>query len=373
MKQSLFVLISMLCSFGLFAQESRDVTLSGKVYRPHDTLVLTKHGGDVRYQGVEIPIRADSTFEYTFSYDYIEEYQLAFRSELNKGSWMPIRFFTEGNEIQFTLYPQEQFEKNVVEGSSISKQQLAFYEDYMENFANRLNKWYGELNAPDQGDSKKEEAKKNIDAIWQEVKLWERDYFLRKPALFGYYEFYSILRNLDNNPYTNDELLDLQKFWTDNYPDHPIKAATDKLLYAHIGMGQGGTYVDIPLIGEDSNDDLSSIVGKHKYTLLDLWSPWCGPCIRKSKKVKELYPQLHNNGLEVVGVIGGVNEVEDYIYAKEKYSYPWSVYREMNNENDVWLKYGIPNAGGGQFLIDSKGKVVAVNPAPETILGLITY
>ena len=47
--------------------------------------------------------------------------------------------------------------------------------------------------------------------------------------------------------------------------------------------------------------------------------------------------------------------------------YPWENLVELNDVEQIWVKYGIGNAGGSEFLIDEKGIVVAVNPSIEEV------
>lgn len=47
---------------------------------------------------------------------------------------------------------------------------------------------------------------------------------------------------------------------------------------------------------------LSSYVSRNRYTLIDFWASWCGPCRREMPTVVKAYNTFHGKGLEVVGV-----------------------------------------------------------------------
>lgn len=51
--------------------------------------------------------------------------------------------------------------------------------------------------------------------------------------------------------------------------------------------------------------------------------------------------------------------------AVKKDGYPWLSLLELNDKNQIWLKNGVSNAGGGGFLIDDEGTILAVYPDAE--------
>lgn len=112
---------------------------------------------------------------------------------------------------------------------------------------------------------------------------------------------------------------------------------------------------------------VSSYINKNKLTLIDLWAPWCGPCIKKSRDVQEIYDEIKPKGFGVIAVIGGIEDEEQYYKAIQKYDYPWGMFMELQNKNQIWEKYNISKSGGSQFLIDRKGEIRAINPSTEEI------
>ena len=45
--------------------------------------------------------------------------------------------------------------------------------------------------------------------------------------------------------------------------------------------------------------------------------------------------------------------------------------KERNDTNEIWMKYRIPNAAGGTFLIATHGIILAVNPTAEEIESIL--
>ena len=66
---------------------------------------------------------------------------------------------------------------------------------------------------------------------------------------------------------------------------------------------EGKPFTDFSIETEDGNKiSLSDYVGKGKYTLVDFWASWCGPCRTETPVLAEVYNQYKDKGLEVLGV-----------------------------------------------------------------------
>lgn len=153
--------------------------------------------------------------------------------------------------------------------------------------------------------------------------------------------------------------------------DHPLRARANDLYTALSSIKEGEPYIDITLESlEGKAIELSQIMDKNKYTLLDLWSPWCRPCISKSKLIEANYARIQDK-LQVISVVGGIKNVESARNAINKYQYPWSSYVEVLDKHSIWLKYGMRNAGGAQVLINTDGRILAINPSIDAILDVL--
>ncbi|MEE8156181.1 MAG: TlpA disulfide reductase family protein [Phycisphaerales bacterium] len=65
-----------------------------------------------------------------------------------------------------------------------------------------------------------------------------------------------------------------------------------------------------PIVGEPypfkltdlNGNEISTDNWKGKVILMDFWATWCGPCVAEMPKLKKLYADYHDRGLEVVGI-----------------------------------------------------------------------
>jgi thiol-disulfide isomerase/thioredoxin len=111
--------------------------------------------------------------------------------------------------------------------------------------------------------------------------------------------------------------------------------------------------------------NLSELI-KGKVALVHLWASWCGPCRRHGMEMIPLYEAYKDKGFTVVG-IAREQKKESMLNARNRDNYPWTDLLEMNDKNGIWTKFGIGNAGGGEFLVDAEGNFLAVKTSPEEV------
>lgn len=78
---------------------------------------------------------------------------------------------------------------------------------------------------------------------------------------------------------------------------------TAKRINALKTTKEGMPFVNFSIEQEDGSKlSLSDYVGKGKYTLVDFWASWCGPCRGEIPVIAEVYNQYKDKGLEVVSI-----------------------------------------------------------------------
>ena len=129
----------------------------------------------------------------------------------------------------------------------------------------------------------------------------------------------------------------------------------------------GGHYVDFEAPDlEGCKVKLSDVI-KGKVAIIDLWASWCMPCRAKAKAMIPLYEKYKDRGFKIVGVAREFKNTDRMKQAIKQDGYPWLQLVELDDGYQIWTRYMLGNAGGGVFVVDRDGKILAVNPKPEEV------
>lgn len=105
---------------------------------------------------------------------------------------------------------------------------------------------------------------------------------------------------------------------------------------------------------------LASVVGTNKYTLLQFWASWCGPCRKEIPLLKKLYKIYRSKGLEIVSFSIDANK-NSWQRASEDEGFTWPNISDLKAmDSEVYKKYPI-NGIPANVIIGRDGKIVASN------------
>ncbi len=394
--------------FNCSSEKKNNLELYGKVIGTDaKSIMLIKPNQDTRFDSIiEIPI-IDGKFQYKTELQNPEVVNLAFAESVRNGAYRPMPLFLENEKIDLTIYPEEEFDKNIVEGGNLNAQYKKYRQSFEDKFNSRIkplqdsirslykNDEYhsdrakllytelkelknqdekvvvynkiDDLNKAAQNLSTKAKVQEDkLKLIYEEQKMFQQEYTENNPTLVSY----SFL--LDNLIY-NKESLDINlakiKFHilSKANPNHPYNYLASNLINAIENIKVGKKYSDFSAPDLYGNEIKLSdkIIGK--ITLLDLWATWCGPCIVKSKTMVPLYNEFKDKGFIIIGVAGEFKNTDRLVKFLEKEKWAWLNLVELDRKNDIWQKYGVDGGGGGMFLIDEEGTIIAKDPTSEEV------
>lgn len=163
----------------------------------------------------------------------------------------------------------------------------------------------------------------------------------------GYFAFTNIAYEL--TPAQLDSILQV-------HPEYLAYSRIQKLQAMNENLkatAPGSKFKDFTIEG-DSTVSLSQYVGKGKFTLVDFWASWCGPCRREMPVIKELWDAYHSKGLDVVGVAVW-DKPEDTEEAIRQLGLPWpQIINAQNVATDIYGISSIPHI----MLIGPDGTII---------------
>lgn len=148
------------------------------------------------------------------------------------------------------------------------------------------------------------------------------------------------------------------------------KQLGERLLAAK-GDLTGQPYKDfVSTTPEGAELSLKDILTQNKYTLVDFWASWCGPCRKENPHVVKTYEAFKAKGFTVLSVSLDDNS-ERWKAAIEQDGMPWHHVSSLKGWKEPAAQlYGV-RAIPQNILIDAQGKIVATNLRGETLFNKV--
>jgi len=366
-----------------------------------DTIILIKATENIRYAQTFIPI-VDSSFSSKLTIPQIEAYEMVYQDDYNKGGMRPIIIFPEKGEITCTLFPSREIKKNELSGA-LNKEYYNYQKSFEEIFPQKYRPFYDsimKLRTTDDyyndelkqlshqlENEKNEETRlkifikldhaeitadglsqkatfyrNKIDSLNTEANTWKYNYIENNISPISYYLMYLDLERISYMLMDIEYIKKAYSIYSKKLPEHPYTQLIGEMLNSYEKIKVGGVYTDFSAPDLKGNIIKLSDVIKGKYALIDLWSSWCGPCIKSSRTMIPVYEEYKDKGFTVCGVAAEINNTDQMIKRIEHEKYPWINLVDINHKNQIWFKYGIENSGGSIFFVDPDGIILAINP-----------
>lgn len=167
--------------------------------------------------------------------------------------------------------------------------------------------------------------------------------------------------------YTDAQKKELMDLFAEKGPDMPNYKNLVAQQKAEESTGIGAQYTDIVMqTPEGKTIKVSDYVSKNKYTLIDFWASWCGPCLKEMPNVVNAYNKFHDKGLEIVGVSLD-NKKEAWVAAIKKQNMPWPHMSDLKGWESAGAAAYNVRAIPANVLISQNGKIVAKDLREEAL------
>ncbi len=138
-------------------------------------------------------------------------------------------------------------------------------------------------------------------------------------------------------------------------------------LLAKAETSEGKHYKDFEVTYDGKVQKLSDYVKPGRYTLVDFWASWCGPCIRQTKVIKQLYEKYKDRGLDVVGVAVW-DEVPNTLAAIKSHHLDWPCILDAQTiPTDLYGISGIPCI----LLINPEGIIISRDKQSQELIDAV--
>lgn len=156
------------------------------------------------------------------------------------------------------------------------------------------------------------------------------------------------------------ELTKIQSYFnalTDNVKKSKSGQKVQKLLDAITSVEVGKKAPDFSAPSPDGKTiSLKESLGK--VTIIDFWASWCGPCRMENPNVVAMYNELHEKGLNIIGVSLDKDEAK-WKEAIEKDGLTWNHVSNLKFWQDPIAEMYNVKAIPATFILDANGVIVA--------------
>ena len=156
------------------------------------------------------------------------------------------------------------------------------------------------------------------------------------------------------------EILELINEIPENSKDEKIKKLEEKVKFS-TKTAVGAPFIDFTMKDLEGKEvKLGDYIARNKYTLVDFWASWCGPCRAEMPKIVSVYQKYNKQGFGIVSVSLDKEESK-WKKAVQDLKMDWDHMSDLKGWDCQGAKqYGI-NSIPATVLIGQDGKIVAKN------------
>ncbi len=374
-------LLLILCSIAPVCHAEKIVChVTGRVDDPGEKEVMLfetfsdVHNG--RY--TKVPVK-QGEFALNIQTSRLKRYYVVLTSEYESGSMRVADCIVEPADVHITIPRATDEGDDVIRISSrgpentMAMRYITFRDSLFKAYEPRLRSL--ETTPPAAADTSREERQEAL-SVKQKYEQINDEMGLEKAEwIASHVCFYSLSRIMHDlssfaPPRTRERLTEIyyEKF-ARFMPSHPYHKSILHVAAA-LQLKPGRKYIDYLVPDERGRDVMLSSLYQGKLIYINLWASWCGSCRRHAKSLIPLYNKYKDRGFQIISFAresrkGAMEEAE------EREGYPWKSQAELNDRHQIWLRNGLGDAGGGGYLIDNNGTILAVYPSADELEAIL--
>ncbi|MBR4644825.1 MAG: AhpC/TSA family protein [Bacteroidaceae bacterium] len=349
----------------LVACKNNSITISGTVERKVDSLriaAMLNDNGDTLL--AKVPV-VDGNYTWAGKVDSA----CILRVYYGEGDRDFYRVICEPGDITLNI-PLEGVDETYPTGTPLNDSIKAYY-DAVAMFNEKANPYWEKIEKA-QTDEERDSLHQEQINVWKEQAQCQAAFLSRHTNdMLGIY----LLREFQlywYPEYIEETCHEIRK----NFPDNFWSNLIGDLVDGQMRTKPGREYTDLKMATPEGGElSLSDVIPNNRYTFVDFWASWCGPCCAELPNVKAVWEKYHDKGFEVVGVSFDSKE-ENWKAAIEEYGIKWLNMSDLKGWSceaaKVYGIIGIPRSllvGQDGIIIDKDLRGDALMKKMDELLG----
>jgi peroxiredoxin len=284
------------------------------------------------------------------------------------GDRKQVSLFVENKDIQVTGKSEDL--RNVTITGSASQDEMKSLDAKGAELNSKMKEFYDKYNDAKKQSNQAEMTKweKQIDALDSTQTVLMKNFIAENPKSFV---APVILQRIQYGMEANEIDGYLKKLSADVKKGSAAKSLAERVAVLR-AVAVGMTAPDFT-----QNDSinvpvkLSDVYSKHKYTLIDFWASWCGPCRGENPNVVAVWKDFNAKGFHVMGVSYDTDKAK-WLKAVATDKLTWTQVSDLKGWSNATAKiYGI-NSIPANLLLDNTGKIIGKNLRGDKLRAKIT-